>query len=109
MPYIHDFSTLTSKGEINVSPRGWQPVTIEYGYGYIGQQINFYWRIKNTTHTFRISLQLLNQESGGNYAKHIEEFLEEFRKEYISWIAQGFPAEWMYEYHQQYRNYVEIY
>jgi len=109
MPYIHDFSRLSSTGEINVNPSGWKPLSIEYGYGYVGPQLNFFWRVKETTHTFRISVQLLNEQSDGNYEKHIKEFLENFREDYISWITQGFPAEWMYEYHQQYKNFVEIY
>lgn len=109
MPYIHDFSTLKGKGEIEVSPSGWQPLIIEYGYDYVSTQLNFFWRVKNTQHTFRISVQLLNQETGGDYGKHIKEFLETFREEYISWITQGFPADWMREYHEQYRDYIQIY
>lgn len=108
MPFHQDFSELYGRGELEVRPLGWTDLTIEYGYGYISQQLNFYWRVKGTEHTFRIALQLLNEHSKGKYEEHIEYVLENFRQEYLSWAAQGFQADWMVEYHREYRNFIEI-
>ena len=108
MPFHQDFDDLYGRGEISVRPNGWTPLVVEYGYGNISQQKNFYWRVKGTQHTFRISYQSLNELSHGDYGNHIEYALENFRQEYLSWAAGGFTEEWMVEYHQEYRNYLEI-
>jgi uncharacterized protein YbcI len=44
----------------------------------------------------------------GNYDEHISEFLSEFRKEYLGWATNGFQAEWMRDYHQEYRNFIQL-
>ena len=108
MPYYADFSRLYGRGDLQVRPKGWTKLTIEYGYGNVGNILNFFWRVQGTQHTFRIPLQTINQDSQGDYEKHIESFLEGFREEYLSWVAQGFKEEWMVEYHKEYRNYLEI-
>ena len=108
MPFRQNFDDLYGLGTMEVQPSGWIKLTIEYGYGFISRQQNFYWRVEGTEHTFRISLQTLNEHSKGNYEEHIEYVLENFRSEYLSWAAQGFPESWMVEYHFEYRNFVEI-
>jgi hypothetical protein len=108
MPYHHVFSNLIGRGEIKVSPVGWTNLSIEYGYGYIGMQQNFYWRVKGSEHTFHIPLQTLNELSKGDYESHIEYVLENFRREYLSWAATGFSEEWMREYHNEFKNFIEI-
>jgi hypothetical protein len=108
MPFHQDFGELYGKSEMTAKPYGWIPLTIEYGYKDIARQKNFFWRVKGTQHTFRIPLASLNEFSHGNYEHHIEYVLENFRQEYLSWAAQGFSADWMVEYHQEYRNYLEI-
>jgi len=108
MPFHQDFNELYGRGEMTVQPEGWEDLTIEYGYGDISQVRNFYWRVKGTKHTFRIPLQLLNEHSKGNYEEHIAYVLENFRTDYLSWGAQGFPETWMVEYHREYRNFVQI-
>jgi len=108
MPNKHDFSTLYGHGETEVHPKGWTKLAVEHGYGYLGSQLNFYWRVKDTQHTFRIPLQQLNELTQGKYESHFEYVLENFREEYLSWAAGGFQAEWMVEYHREYRNFIEI-
>lgn len=108
MPYHKDFSTLFAKGELKVQPEGWKSLEVEYGYEYIGPIPNFFWRIKGTQHTFRIGVAELNQISKGDYANHVKEFLENFRKDYLGWATEGFPTEWMREYHYEYRNYMYL-
>ena len=108
MPNRQDFSSLYGNGELEVAPAGWTPLTIEYAYGYLVNQQNFFWRVKGTEHTFSIPVLLLNELSKGNYESHIEYVLENFREEYLSWAATGFSAEWMVEYHREYRNHIEI-
>lgn len=108
MPFHQNFEELYAKGEMHVKPNGWAELDIDYGYTDIGRQKNFCWRIKGTQHTFRIPLTSLNEFSQGNYEHHIEYVLENFRQEYFSWAAQGFPAKWMVEYHREYSNYIQI-
>jgi hypothetical protein len=108
MPFHYDFSKLYGHGELKTQPNGWTELIIEYGYGRIASQPNFYWRVKGSQHTFRIPLVILNEQSKGKYEEHIRYVLENFRLEYLSWAAQGFPQEWMVEYHREYRNFIEI-
>jgi hypothetical protein len=109
MPFHQDFSSLYSVGELTTHPNGWiDDLIIEYGYGRISHQINFYWRVKGTNHTFRLPLNILNEHSKGNYDDHIKYVLENFRLEYLSWAAQGFPQDWMVEYHKEYRNFIQL-
>jgi hypothetical protein len=108
MPFYKDFNELWGRGELKVTPRKWKPLIIEYGYGYVGTLINMFWRVKGTRHTFRIPVNILNEHSQGNYEKHIEEFLEIFRNEFLEWVASGLTEEWMREYHAEYKNYIEF-
>ena len=108
MPFHQNFDELYGRGEIKVRPNGWEDLIIEYGYGDISNNQNFYWRIKGSKHTFRILLQLLNEHTKGKYEQHVEYVLENFREEYLSWAAQGFPEEWMVEYHKEYRNFIQF-
>lgn len=108
MPNRQDFTSLYGQSSFEIAPAGWVPLTVEYAYGYLVDQQNFFWRVKGTEHTFSIPVLLLNQLSKGNYESHIEYVLENFREEYLSWAAGGFIAEWMVEYHREYRNYIEI-
>ena len=66
MPFHQNFDELYGRGEIKVRPNGWEDLIIEYGYGDISNNQNFYWRIKGSKHTFRILLQLLNLNCGIN-------------------------------------------
>ena len=106
MPYRKDFSTLWGRGELKISPEKWTPLIIEYGYANVGTLINMFWRVKETNHTFRIPITQLNEISKGDYESHIENFLEIFREDYLSWAAQGFSEKWMREYHEEYKNHI---
>jgi len=108
MPFHKNFAELWGHGELKVRPKKWKPLTIEYGYGYVGSLINMFWRVQGTKHTFRIPVNQLNEYSQGNYEKHVEEFLAIFREDYLTWAAQGFSEEWMREYHKEYRNHIEL-
>ena len=108
MPFHKDFNELWGQGEMKVAPKKWKPLTVEYGYGYVGTLINMFWRVKGTKHTFRVPLNQLNEVSKGDYENHIEQFLEVFREDYLSWVAQGLSEEWMRDYHREYRNIIEL-
>lgn len=109
MPFNKDFSTLTGKGVLALSIYKWKnPINIEYGYERISNQLYFFWRIMGTTHTFKIDYPQLMQLTNGDYEKHISEFLEKFRQDYLEWAASGFSEPWMREYHQQYKQFIEI-
>ena len=108
MPFNKDFEELWGRGELQVHPKKWKSATIEYGYGYVGTLLNMFWRVKDTKHTFRIPVNQLNLHSQGDYEKHVESFLEIFREDYLSWVAQGLSEEWMRDYHREYRNYIEL-
>jgi hypothetical protein len=106
MPFRKNFKELWGHGELSVKPEKWTPLTVEYGYGYVGTLINMFWRVKGTSHTFRIPVNQLNEISKGDYENHIEEFLKIFREDYLTWAGQGFSEEWMREYHREYRNHI---
>jgi hypothetical protein len=108
MPFHKDFGDLWGKNELLVHPKKWEKLTVEYGYGYVGSLVNMFWRVKGTKHTFRIPVSDLNNLSKGNYEKHIEEFLELFRDDYLGWIAQGLTEQWMEEYHREYGKFIEL-
>jgi hypothetical protein len=109
MPYHKDFDELYYRGEFPLQPDGWEPLTIEYGYDDIGGAQFFFWRIKETRHTFRVSVSELNhQTSGGSYEEQIEKFLEGFREEMLGWIFQKIEAEWTREYFNEYNKWVKL-
>ncbi len=109
MPFVKDFSTLTGRGTFDVDVPKWSsPLTIEYGYEYISTMLYFFWRLKGTSHTFRIDYMQLMQLTEGNYEAHISDFLKSFRQEYLGWAATGFSETWMREYHEQYKNFIEL-
>lgn len=108
MPYIKDFSTLIGRGEFSLEVPKWKPLSIEYGYEYINEILQFYWRIKGTTHTFRGLYHQIIQQSHGKYDEYIKIVLQEFRTEYIQWLYSGLQQAWMREYHEQYKNLIEL-
>ena len=50
----------------------------------------------------------LNELSKGDVPKHIEEFLETFREDWLKWVTGGLKETWMREYYEQYKQYIEI-
>lgn len=108
MPNNVDFTGLFSLNSFKVKVPYWKPLVIEYGYGYIQRALHMYWRVQGTTHTFRMSYIELMNTTNGDYEKHIQEFLESFRKEYLDWAFKGFKEPWMVEYHEQYKNFIEL-
>lgn len=108
MAYVRDFDELTARGSFNVRVPKWVPLTIEYGYGYNDRQYNWYWRVQGTVQTFRMPYADIMHLTSGNYEKHVQEFLEDFREEYLSWAYGGFTEPWMREYHEQYKNLIEL-
>jgi hypothetical protein len=46
--------------------------------------------------------------SSGDYKKHFENALENFRQDYIDWKDQGFITEWAREYEQQFSRFIII-
>lgn len=108
MPFVKDFTLLRGRGEFDVTVSKWTPIAIEYGYDYISTLLYLFWRIKGTSHTFRISYPEVMQMTGGDYEKHISEFLKKFRLEYLGWANAGFTESWMREYHEEYKNFIEF-
>lgn len=111
MPFNYDFNNcLNDVKTIDVEPEGWKgPITIEYGVAQktpYDTQLSVVWRIKGTTHTFAMYERNLNVISHGNYKKHFEEALTNFRKDYLSWFSDDEYKDimWKYEYKQQYGN-----
>ena len=111
MPFKYDFNNcLNDVKTIDVEPEGWKgPITIEYGVAQktpYDTQLSVVLRIKGTTHTFAMYERNLNVISHGNYKKHFEEALTNFRKDYLSWFSDDEYKDvmWKYEYKQQYGN-----
>jgi hypothetical protein len=108
MPYHKNFDELDLRGTFSVTPIGWKPLIIEYGYDKIGGADFFFWRVADTKHTFRKPVSSLNQESGGDYETHIKEFLEGFREEMLGWLMEGIDTEWSRDYFREYNRWVII-
>lgn len=111
MPYVYDFNQcLTPIKKMEVNPPGWRgPIVIEYATTQrteFDPQLSVVWRIKGTTHTFSMYERNLNVISHGDYKKHFEEVLGNFRYEYLNWFKdEDFRnAQWKYDYKKQYGN-----
>jgi hypothetical protein len=108
MPYHKDFDELQLRGEFDLHPPGWEPLIIEYGYDDIGGASYFFWRIRETRHTFKKAVSQLNYETGGKYRESIEEFLVGFREELVSWALLKEKPEWAIEYLKEYNDWVNL-
>jgi hypothetical protein len=109
MPLYKDFSTLAGRGSLELEVPGWrEKLVIEFGYEDISRASYLHWRIQGTEHTFMISYYDIMSETQGRYEEHFRWFLQDFRKEYISWIYEGLSEPWMREYHEQYKYLVEL-
>lgn len=108
MPNNYDFSKIKNVKEIRVNPRGWvNPVVVEYGSEYHGEVLSYFWRVKGTTHTFIIPILRMDYLTGGDYTKHFEEVLENFRDDYLGWLEEGLYTPWMKEYYNMYNSYIQ--
>jgi len=109
MPNFYDFSKLDNVSEVTVNPDGWvNPLKIEYGTGYNGEILSYFWRIKGTKHTFVIPVIRMDYLTEGDYAQHFEEALEGFREDYRGWNEEGWYAPWMREYRGEYSKFIAI-
>jgi len=108
MPYTKDFATLRGRGSFSLEAPQWTPLSIEYGYDYISNQLYFFWRLEGTQHTFKIPYIDLMTIGDENLEKHISQFLKEFRLEYLGWASSGFSEQWMREYHEEYKHFIEL-
>jgi len=109
MPFHKDFGALTGVGTFEIEVPKWtSPLCIEYGYEYLNRVLYMFWRVQGTRHTFKISMLDVYHLADNDYEGHIKEFLEGFRNEYIGWIHQGLPAEWMHEYYEEYKHFIEF-
>ncbi len=108
MPYHKDFNELEIRGEFQLEPDGWVPITVEYGYGTIISAQYIFWRVKGTQHTFKLPVSEFNYKSNGDPEDYIRRFLEKFREEMLGWTFQGIKADWVKEYTIEYNNYVKL-
>jgi hypothetical protein len=109
MPHKENWEEIASKGSFEAYPEKWKhPLSIEYGYKNLSGVIFFCWRVQGTEHTFTIKFSELNEKSNGDVQKHVETFLESFRKEIVGWIVGGLSQPWMREYYEQYKHYIEF-
>lgn len=109
MPYLYDFGNAhMTPVEVRVDPSGWKgPLVVEY----VVAQAHVYdtcvsviWRVKGTEHCFTIFEQKLNQLCNGNYKRHFEEVLQNFRLDYINWFEDPSynGCEWREDYRRQF-------
>lgn len=109
MPYVYDFSKLSTIQQMEVHPEGWvEPLFVEYGMGVHGSTPSYFWRVKGTKHTFVIPVLRMNFLSSGNYEKHFSETLSQFREDYISWAKTGFEVPWMLEYKNDFSKFISL-
>lgn len=113
MPYNFDFKYLNDIKIIEVNPKGWvTPLTVEYGITEDTRynMLSYFWRVKGTTHTFVIPVIRMDFLSSGDYQKHFNTALTNFREDYLNWINNPNHLElsWVKEYKQQYKNFIII-
>jgi len=109
MPNRVDFSEIKNIKDISVNPDGWiNPLYVEYGLGMHYNLPCYFWRVKNTEHTFVIPIARLEFLSSGEYSKHFKEALEGFREDYLEWKNAGFETKWMQEYRKEYGRFILI-
>ena len=111
MPNNVDFSKIKNKKFLTIYElEGWKnPLIIEYGIDLFDGLPSFYWKIKDTKHTFIIPVKQMEFLSKGNYEKHFKEVLQKFREDYIEWGEEyDFEADWMQEYRDQYSRFINI-
>lgn len=106
MPHNLNFSLVNNIKIIELNPIGWiNPLYIEYGDFKKDDIYYCAWRIKDTSHTFTIPFARLDYLSSGDYKKHFEYVLQNF-KEDLSYQKKQYPeAEWIGEYEQQYSRF----
>lgn len=109
MPNNYDFSKLTNVKEVVINPNGWiNPLIVEYGIGYHVETISYFWRVKNTKHTFVIPTIRMDYLTEGKYAKHFEESLEGFREDYKEWKNKKWHLEWMQAYKEDFSKFITV-
>lgn len=109
MPNNYDFKKLDNVKEVKVNPEGWvNPIIVEYGVGYHGELLSYFWRVKGTKHTFVIPVIRIDYLSEGDYEKHFREALEGFREDYKGWASEGWYADWMQQYRSEYSRYITL-
>ena len=112
MPFNYNFENHLDKIKtVDVNPKGWKPVTIEYCVTQVNQYdttLSVAWRVKGTQHTFTIPERKLNIISHANYKAHFEEVLANFREDYLSWFEDPYyqDVQWKYEYKEQFDKFI---
>jgi hypothetical protein len=107
MPNNYDFSKIDNIKELMINPSGWvYPLYIEYGLGYHGELLSYFWRVKGTNHTFIIPVIRIDYLTGGEYNLHFKEVLESFRDDYIGWAKEKWYTSWMKEYHNEFNKFI---
>ena len=107
MPNNYDFNKLTDIKETKVNPKGWiNPLTVEYGIGYYVESISYFWRVKDTKHTFVIPILRMDYLTEGNYHAHFEEVLAGFREDYKKWKKEKWYLKWMQEYKTEFDKFI---
>ena len=109
MPHRVDFSTIRNVKTQEVNPKGWiNPIYVQYGLGMHYNTPSYFWKVKDTDHTFVIPISRFEFLSSGDGKKHFEEALEGFRKDYLGWKDSGFAAGWQQEYRAEYSRFILI-
>lgn len=109
MPFKYDWESISDSKEMTLeSVPGWRAVTIEYTRErYNLNEIDLYWRIKGTNHTF-----VTTDRDLGKYTDidtYFRDALISFKEELLLWareINSGRGEPWMGEYLVMYKSYI---
>ena len=110
MPNDYDFTKVkeglkTALIEVD----GWiSPLYVEYAIQLHGGIPSYFWRVKGTKHTFVIPVLRMDFLSKGDYEAHFKETLQGFREDYKGWSTEGWYADWMQEYREQYKDFISL-
>lgn len=103
-----DIKYATDVKEIEMSIMDWKPIKIKFGFYQVSEKKYILWQVFNTTHTFAVPLDFINENNKGNYINHFEKTLIKFRTDLLSWISEGLTEDWMKKYYYDFMGLIYL-
>lgn len=89
--------------QLTLETEGWKKLDILYSVEWVSNTSYLCWKIKETTHIFRIPTRIVYENHGLNYSEHFSLTLKVFREDYLEWEQAGFPEPWMKNYQHMFQ------
>jgi hypothetical protein len=107
MEAVFSIEPSLDKTEI-VNVEGWEPnLKILYSVEFHAGVSYLCWKIQNTEQIFRILTTTVYEKHGLNFSDHFSVTLKTFREDYLEWMKEEFPEEWMKRYYRIFNNLIK--